>query len=252
MPNMTLKVDGRIGDKMKEFDSEELAKFNGENGSLVYIAHQGKVYDVSESKRWKAGLHMKRHRAGTDLSTDIKAAPHGTEVLERFPQVGVLKQQKEVEIKIPAVLSWLLARYPMLRRHPHPMTVHFPIVFMFSTTVFNVLYLITGIKSFELTALHSLGAGIFFTVVTILTGLYTWWLNYLSRPIRAVRIKKRLSPVMLILAIIAFIWRLSVPDVLDNLGGIGLIYLLLVLSFLPIVTVIGWFGAQLTFPIAKE
>jgi len=237
---------------MKEFDSEALAKFNGENGSPIYIAHQGKVYDISDSKRWKAGMHMKRHRAGADLSTDIKAAPHGPEVFERYPQIGVLKKQKAFEVEMPAVLSRLLARYPMLRRHPHPMTVHFPIVFMFSTTVFNVLYLITGVKSFELTALHSLGAGIFFTVVTILTGLYTWWLNYLSRPVRAVLIKKRLSPVMLVLAIIAFIWRLSVPDVLDHLIGVGFVYLLLVLSFLPIVTVIGWFGAQLSFPIENE
>lgn len=237
---------------MKEFDSEELTKFNGGNGSPVYIAHQGKVYDVSESKRWKGGLHMKRHHAGADLSTDIQAAPHGPEVLERFQQVGVIKQPKESEVDMPALLAWLLAHYPMLRRHPHPMTVHFPIVFMFSTTVFNVFYLITGIKSFELTALHSLGAGIFFTIVTILTGLYTWWLNYLSRPVRAVLIKKRLSLVMLILAIIAFIWRLRVPDVLDHINGIGFVYLLLVLSFLPIVTVIGWFGAQLTFPVEKE
>ena len=195
---------------------------------------------------------MKRYYAGADLRTDIKAALHGPEVLEGFPQVGVLKQQKESEVVMPKVLSWLLARYPMLRRHPHPMTVHFPIVFMFSTTVFNVLFLITGVKSFELTALHSLGAGIFFTIVAILTGLYTWWLNYLSRPVRSVIIKKRVAPVMLILAIIAFIWRLRVPDVLDNLSGVGLVYLLLVLSFLPIVTVIGWFGAQLTFPFEKE
>ncbi|MBN2088073.1 cytochrome b5 [candidate division KSB1 bacterium] len=237
---------------MKEFDSEEISKFNGENESPVYIAHHGKVYDVSESRRWKNGLHMKRHRGGADLSTDIKAAPHGPEVLERFPQVGVIKQPVESEPDMPALLVWMLKRYPMLRRHPHPMTVHFPIVFMFSTTVFNVLYLITGVKSFELTALHSLGAGIFFTIITIMTGLYTWWLNYLSRPVRAVLIKKRLSPVMLILAIIAFIWRLYVPDVLDHLSGTGFVYLLLVLSFLPIVTVIGWFGAQLTFPVEKE
>ena len=237
---------------MKEFDTAELLKFNGENGSPVYLAHQGKVYDVSESKRWKGGLHMKRHRAGADLTTDIKAAPHAADVLERFPQVGVLKKKVDTEIEMPAVLSSLLLRYPMLRRHPHPMTVHFPIVFMFSTTVFNVLYLITGIKSFELTALHSLGAGILFTIVTILTGLYTWWLNYLSRQVRAVLIKRRLSPVMLILAIIAFTWRLRVPDVLDHLSGVGFVYLLLVLSFLPIVTVIGWFGAQLTFPIEND
>jgi len=237
---------------MKEFDSDELVKFNGKNKSSIYIALRGKVYDLSESKRWKDGLHMKRHRAGADLGTDIQAAPHGTEVLERFPQVGILKQQQESGVDLPAALSWLLARYPMLRRHPHPMTVHFPIVFMFSTTVFNVLYLITGVKSFELTALHSLGAGILFTFITILTGLYTWWLNYLSKPVRAVIIKKRLSPVMLVLAIITFTWRLNVPNVLDTLSGAGFVYLLLVLSFLPIVTVIGWFGAQLTFPIEKE
>ena len=237
---------------MKEFDSEELAKYNGEKGSPIYIAHQEKVYDISDSKRWKSGMHMKRHRAGADLSTDIQAAPHGPEVFEKFSQVGVLKKQKASEVEMPAVLSWLLTRYPMLRRHPHPMTVHFPIVFMFSATVFNVLYLITGVKSFEMTALHSLGAGIFFTIVAILTGLYTWWLNYLSRPVRAVIIKKRLAPVMLVLAVIAFIWRLSASDVLDNLSGVGFVYLLLVLSFLPMVTVIGWFGAQLTFPIEKE
>jgi uncharacterized membrane protein len=190
---------------------------------------------------------MKRHHAGRDLTTDIQAAPHGTEVLERYPQVGVVKKSESSEIKIPAALSWLLSRFPMLRRHPHPMTVHFPIVFMFSTTIFNLLYLVTGIRSFELTALHCLGAGILFTLITILTGLYTWWLNYLSKPARAVVIKKRLSPILLIGAIIAFVWRLQVPDILTNLEGTGFIYLLLVLSFLPMVTVIGWFGAQLTF-----
>ncbi|UCD29186.1 MAG: cytochrome b5 [Planctomycetota bacterium] len=237
---------------MKAYDLNEIAKYDGSNGNPVYIVHRGRVYDVSNSKLWKSGLHMKRHHAGRDLTTDIKAAPHGTEVLERYPQVGVVKKSESSEIKIPAALSWLLARYPMLRRHPHPMTVHFPIVFMFSTTIFNLLYLVTGIRSFELTALHCLGAGILFTLITILTGLYTWWLNYRSKPARAVVIKRRLSPILLIGAVIAFVWRLQVPDILTNLGGTGFIYLLLVLSFLPMVTVIGWFGAQLTFPIEKE
>jgi len=60
----------------------------------VYIAHDGKVYDVSASKMWKTGLHMKRHQSGADLTEEIKGAPHGTEVLERVPQVGILNPKR--------------------------------------------------------------------------------------------------------------------------------------------------------------
>jgi predicted heme/steroid binding protein/uncharacterized membrane protein len=237
---------------MKEFDPADIEKFNGTEGNPVYIVHQGKVFDVTDSKLWKTGLHMKRHHAGKDLTTDIQAAPHGTEVLERFPQVGIVKKQEIPEVKIPAALAWLLARYPMLRRHPHPMTVHFPIVFMFSATIFSLLYLVTGFKPFETTGFHCLGGGVFFTVVTIVTGLYTWWLNYLSRPVRAVTIKKTASIILLVVSTTAFIWRLLDAGVLVSLSGPGYFYLLLILSLLPLVTVIGWFGASLTFPIEKE
>ena len=238
---------------MKEFDLTDFGKFDGTNGNPVYIVHQGRVFDVSESKLWKTGLHMKRHHSGKDLTTDFQAAPHGTEVLERFPQIGIIKKRDESrDIRIPAVLSWLLSRFPMLRRHPHPMTVHFPIVFMFSATIFNLIFLITGVRSFETTAFHCLGGGIFFTIVTIATGLYTWWLNYLSRPVRAITIKKTISVILLAVSTIAFFWRLLSAEVMVSLTGAGYLYLLLVLSLLPLVTVIGWFGASLTFPIEKE
>ena len=119
---------------MKEFTSEELAQFDGENGKPVYIAHEGKVYDVSASKMWKTGTHMKRHHSGQDLTTDIQGAPHTPEVFQRFSQVGMLQAEKETEDpRVPAPLAALLRIFPFFRRHPHPMTVHFPIVFMFST-----------------------------------------------------------------------------------------------------------------------
>jgi predicted heme/steroid binding protein/uncharacterized membrane protein len=237
---------------MKEIGLKELEKCNGKDGSPTYIAHGGRVIDVSESKLWKGGLHMKRHHAGNDLTTDIKAAPHGLEVLERYPQLAVLKREEGLEREMPRPLAWLVERFPMLRRHPHPMTVHFPIVFMFSTTIFTLLYLVTGVKAFDTTAFHCLAGGIFFTPVAIVTGLYTWWINYLSRPVRAVAVKQRVSVLLFLLEIVAFVWRLFVPDVLDTLGGVNIIYLLIVLSFLPLVTVIGWFGASLTFPIEEE
>lgn len=236
---------------MEKFDLEELSKFDGKNGKPAYIALYGRVIDVSESKLWKGGLHMKRHYAGKDLTTDIKAAPHTPEILARFPQVGILK--KEVpEREIPGIITSLIRRFPLLRRHPHPMTVHFPIVFMFSTTIFNLLYLITGIKAFEITALHCLGAGILFTPVAIVTGLYTWWLNYMAKPVRAAIIKRYVSLIMFTVELVIFVWRILVPDILNSFGIDSAVYLLLVFSLLPLVTVIGWFGAQLTFPIEEE
>jgi predicted heme/steroid binding protein/uncharacterized membrane protein len=236
---------------MKEFDSAQLSQYNGENGTPIYIAHAGKVYDVSESKLWRNGLHMKRHNAGRDLTTDIQAAPHQTDVLERYPQVGIFKKEVE-ERQIPAAIAWMLKKYPMLRRHPHPMTVHFPIVFAFSPPTFVFLYLITGVKSFEMTALHCLGGGIIFSMAGITTGIYTWWLNYLAKPLKAVKIKIPLTLTMLVTEIIIFIWRILVPDVLNSIRGVSIIYLLLVFSLIPMITVIGWFGASMTFPVEKE
>ena len=237
---------------MKEIDPKNLGQFNGENGKPVYIVHLDRVFDVSGSKLWKNGLHMRRHHAGADLTTEIKAAPHGLEVLERYPQVAVLKKDELTERKIPEILSRLLKRFPMLRRHPHPMTIHFPIVFMFATTVFTLLYLVTGIPSFESTALNCLGGGLLFTPLAIGTGYYTWWLNYLARPLRPVNIKKRLVVILLGIEIVAFIWRIAVPDILVSFRAAGGIYLFLILSLLPLVTVIGWFGARMTFPIERE
>ena len=236
---------------MREFDVAELEKFDGNNDRPVYVAYKGKVYDVSNSKLWKNGLHMKRHHAGNDLTADIQGAPHEPDVLERYPQIGTLKKEVE-ELEIPQPLARLLEKVPMLRRHPHPMTVHFPIVFAFSTTVFNILYLITGIKSLEITALHCLAAGILFTIVAIATGLYTWWLNYMAKPLKAVKIKLPLSITLFVIQIIAFVWRLKVPDVMDSIQGVNIIYFLLVLAVFPIVVVIGWFGAFLTFPVEHD
>jgi predicted heme/steroid binding protein/uncharacterized membrane protein len=236
---------------VKELDPKELSKYNGEHGGPIYIAHAGKVIDVTRSKLWKGGLHMQRHHAGNDLTADIEVAPHGLEVLERYPQVGILKKE-EPGIRIPRTVSWLLDRFPRLKRHPHPMTVHFPIVFMFAVPAFNSIYLITGLKPFEITALHCLGAGIFFTPVAMTTGLFTWWLNYFARPVRAVTIKKRVSLILVAMQITVFVWRILAPDILDAFGFASVVYCFLVISLFMLVLIIGWFGASLTFPVADK
>ena len=65
-------------------------------------------------------------------------------------------------------------------------------------------------------------------------------------------IKIPLTILMLVAAIVVFIWRINDPGVLDSLQGAGIVYLLLVLLLAPITSVIGWYGASMTFPIEKQ
>jgi len=162
---------------MKEFNPATLAQYDGKEGKPIYVAHQGRVFDVSGSRFWKTGTHMKRHPSGKDLTSDISAAPHGPEVLERFPQIGILETGKSAETLQPELLHRLLTWVPILRRHPHPMVVHFPITLAIVPSLFLLLHLVTGVRSFETTAFQCLGAAILFIPAGILSGFFTWWLN---------------------------------------------------------------------------
>jgi predicted heme/steroid binding protein/uncharacterized membrane protein len=237
---------------MKTFSPAELATFNGQDGKPVYIAHKGKVYDVSESKMWRGGQHMKRHSAGEDLTTDIQAAPHDVDVLERYPQVGVLEKEATQGRASAGSLGWLLDANPFFRRHPHPMTVHFPIAFMLANPAFNFLYWLTGHRAFETTAYHCLGVGLLFMFVAVVTGYVTWWYNYMAKMMKPIAIKIFLTVVTVIIAVACLIWRWAVPDVMVDLQGGRYFYFLASLSFVPLIGIIGWYGAGLTFPLEDE
>lgn len=237
---------------MKQFSEEELAQFDGKDGNPIYIAHKGIVYDVTESKMWRGGNHMKRHKAGVDLTTDIQAAPHDSEVLSRYLQVGTLEKEAPSKPSNPNWIGWLLDANPFFRRHPHPMTVHFPIVFLLANPFFNFLFWATGIRTFETTAFHCLAGGVLFSIVAIVTGFLTWWYNYMAKMMPPVAIKIPLSIIALLLAIISFIWRWNVPDVMVNLQGSNILYFLFSLSFFPLISIIGWYGATMTFPVEEE
>jgi len=239
------------GGVMKEFDEESLAQFDGKDGRPCYIAYGDRVIDVSASKLWKTGTHMKRHPAGTDLTAAIGAAPHTTDVLDKYPQVGIFKK-KTVESLLPAPLEALMERVPFLRRHPHPMVVHFPMVFSMAPVFFYLLYLLTGERSFETTALHCLAADILFIVPAIATGFLTWWVNYQAKPMKPVRIKIFASFILLAVAATAFLWRILCPEAFADFGTEAFMYFILLLSMAALVSIIGFFGGGLTFPAEKK
>lgn len=45
---------------------------------------------MSASFLWKDGTHQVFHTAGVDLTKALEQAPHGGDVLEKFPVVGVI------------------------------------------------------------------------------------------------------------------------------------------------------------------
>jgi predicted heme/steroid binding protein len=74
---------------MRVFTREGLKKYDGSN-AVAYVAYAGKVYDVSRSFHWRKGIHQVSHYAGCDLTDALKQAPHGADMLEKFPIVGKL------------------------------------------------------------------------------------------------------------------------------------------------------------------
>jgi predicted heme/steroid binding protein len=63
----------------KVFTIEELRRCDGETGPMC-ISFRGIVYDVSQSRRWRSGIHEGLHFPGQDLTGEFGEAPHGEEV----------------------------------------------------------------------------------------------------------------------------------------------------------------------------
>lgn len=77
-------------DMTGELTLEDLAAFDGKDGQPAYFAFEGKIYDATQSKLWKQGVHMGRHNAGNDLTEALSLAPHGRDKVTAMTAVGEL------------------------------------------------------------------------------------------------------------------------------------------------------------------
>jgi predicted heme/steroid binding protein/uncharacterized membrane protein len=235
---------------VKSYTPEDLAKSNGEDGKTCLVAVEGNVYDVSASKRWIRGTHMKRHRAGTDLTNDIKAAPHGLEVLDRFEAVGVYEPPRE---KAPTGLKgridqWL-DDHPFFRRHPHPAIVHLPVGLLAVAPLFELGGLATNSSCTEWAAVCCSIVGLISIPAAMLTGYFTWWINYDASDSPIIRMKRRLAWMALILGSVVIILRFFVlTDPLEIRSAYVNLYVIGLVTVTAIVSCIGFLGGKLTFP----
>ncbi len=86
------RENGQEEPVLREFTVEELTEYNGADGKPVYVAVNGRVYDLSSVPAWTGGMHNSL-RAGQDLSSWFNSCHGGfLTVLERYPLVGILKE----------------------------------------------------------------------------------------------------------------------------------------------------------------
>lgn len=72
------------------YTRSQLALRNGQDKPQIWVAYQGNIYDVTQSRLWLNGKHYE-HWAGQDLTEELADAPHTEDVFSRFNVIGILK-----------------------------------------------------------------------------------------------------------------------------------------------------------------
>ncbi len=62
---------------------------NAQDRPEIWVAFEGKVYDLTGSRLWKNGRHYE-HWAGQDLTEELKDSPHGRRVFEEREAIAIL------------------------------------------------------------------------------------------------------------------------------------------------------------------
>tara|TARA_R100000005_G_C4986713_1_gene194849 strand:+ start:1136 stop:1372 length:237 start_codon:yes stop_codon:yes gene_type:complete len=75
--------------EIKNYTGAQLALRNGQDRPEIWVAYQGRIYDVTSSRLWKKGMHYE-HWAGQDLTDELPDAPHTEKVFEKFSVIGIL------------------------------------------------------------------------------------------------------------------------------------------------------------------
>ncbi|MDF2479077.1 MAG: cytochrome b5 [Sphingobacterium sp.] len=79
-----------IKEGLPEYSKGQLALRNGRDKPQIWVAYKNYIYDVSESRLWKNGMHYE-HWAGQDLTEELIDAPHSDTVFSKFEVIGILK-----------------------------------------------------------------------------------------------------------------------------------------------------------------
>ncbi|MBI5196355.1 MAG: CopD family protein [Nitrospirae bacterium] len=104
-PKLRKRRQLEIQQDKQDLTIEELSQCDGKDGRPACFAYKGIIYNVTNSKLWKDGSHLRKHSAGSNLTDVLKTAPHGEEKIFSLPQAGRLlsvmgKPEKSIHEKV--------------------------------------------------------------------------------------------------------------------------------------------------------
>lgn len=227
----------RLGEE-RRFTGQELKGFDGKGARRAYIAHNGKVYDVSGSPMWSEGAHFGQHFSGNDLSGELTNAPHGEEVFSNFHIVGELTTEAHLG-------QGLLLKVEKL--HPHPISVHFATAYPMAFALLAILGLFTGIESFDIASFYVLVLGFISAAFSTLSGISSWKITYLGKWDRTFIMKFIFTAALMVIITACLAWRILDPDILMGRAALSYVYISLAASLVPIVVILGHYGGKIVF-----
>jgi len=185
-----------------------------------------------------------------ELCNYIESAFTAGEVSPRFELARFFPESGETRPEgLKGKIEEWLAQHPFFRRHPHPMVVHFPVALLLVTALFEVLALATSSPRMEWAAYCCLLLGMLSIPVAMMTGYFTWWINYAALEFPTIFLKRFLAWVALVLAIFAVLLRsFVIQEPLQRRNVYVVIYFITLLILAGVISGVGYLGGSIAFP----
>lgn len=226
---------------MKNYSPQELLEFDGKNGRRAFIAFNGKVYDVTDSPKWRNGVHFKAHPAGIDLSNAIQTSPHGSEVFVDLPIVGDFDAEENV-----STLKRFFVR--TANRHVHSICSHFSVSsFALAPVILIISIIFPHWKHLESLSSQLLLIGFLSLPFSISTGIIDWWVKYSFDLTGLIKKKLLFSLFLFLVSTIIVSWRFFNPHILFVDSSFLALYLCLNFFAFFCNAILGKVGGELTF-----
>jgi len=135
----------------------------------------------------------------------------------------------------------------MLKHHLHPISVHIPNGVLPVSVIFIILGVFFQYRALQTAALFNMGFVVLTIPFVLLTG-YIEWRNRYQNALTHLFIAKIIAAIVVsITSVIAVVWWIMVPDVLQASYSARWIFLSLILVILIAATVAGFIGGKLVF-----